>query len=776
MAEFGLPIRNATTDANEGVVNTPSKKHSTRQTATKQKSMTSLDEGVQSFGQSMGKALAGKLTQEASNLNEQRATDAAIRQGQDHAINQIDANKKRTGWEKAIFGENIDYRVAQQRAAQNVVNAQYLEQATTIDQYAGESPDDYSNRLKEGLDKALEPYAEDKETKRLVTEAWLVKSSKLAAKQAESHYAWNQQQQRDTYAKQVEQTFDTWSVEAAGASTPEEARALIDSSAKFFNKATKPQGMSDIAWKSVVNDGVMNSLRSGNIGAYNAAKANGWITNLTAPEKVSMDRAIDAYDTDFSQKAQTLYQEAELASLQATTLDEAAAQYQVLLGQIDTISSRSSGTERANLAIARQRTNAQKGITSIDKAKAQAKKEAERIAKAAAKLATEKEEELKFNNNLQEALRVQDPINRAGLIEQLDPKRSELQENLDVTLVEDVTKIVGSDALLTESEAVNAIMQDPKVAKTIAARVKTAPVESPLVKRTLETFINGWTTLLDDNNRLNERGVVAMQSVAQFAANEESFKSVVGTTNFDNYEIIRRGLAIGQTSEMINRDIAAYQDGKDNRGKYAINWELGEGESKRDRVSSLVKRYTGQVPQGGSLASYMEDYDRALTIYKGDRRLAEQYIRTSALDAAINYKGRVLPNSKHLNDVSPDYNFEQLMDGAQKVSGDSASLLTPYLSSLGVNLRDKDGKILTSIDQVDNLSIYTTDGIDGFYIDSPQSQSPIRITSDVMKHWGTVLEQRNNFKKLNAKMSDEQADAWFKEQEELQSTNIPHLQ
>ena len=86
-------------------------------------------------------------------------------------------------------------------------------------------------------------------------------------------------------------------------------------------------------------------------------------------------------------------------------------------------------------------------------------------------------------------------------------------------------------------------------------------------------------------------------------------------------------------------------------------------------------------------------------------------------------------------------------------------------------VRDEDGKILTSIDQIDNLSIYTTDGVDGFYIDSPQSQSPIRITSDVMKHWGTVLEQRNNFNKLNAKMSDEQADAWFKEQEDLQSTN-----
>ena len=110
----------------------------------------------------------------------------------------MDANKKRTGWEEAIFGQDEDYRVAQQRAVSNAVQGLYLEQATEIEKYAGESPEDYSSRLNEGLDKVLETCGDDKETRSLAAATWTRASEKLASKQYEEHYAFNQMQQRET--------------------------------------------------------------------------------------------------------------------------------------------------------------------------------------------------------------------------------------------------------------------------------------------------------------------------------------------------------------------------------------------------------------------------------------------------------------------------------------------------------------------------------------------------------------------------------------------------
>jgi len=748
MTQFGSPQRNATSDANAGVVNPPAVKHTQRQVATKQKQASSLDTGVNQLGEALGAALVEKLETTATNINEQRATDAAIRQGTDHAINQIDANKKNLGWEKAVFGENVEYRAAQQRAAQNAVNSAYLEQASTLDQYAGETPEEYAVKLKEGLDKVLEPYGEDAETKRLVTQAWMASSGKLAAKQYEAHYAYNQLQQRDTYSKQVQQTFDTWTVDASLASTQKEAQGLLQQASIFFDKGTKPEGMTDFAWKEVVNENLVNSLRQGNIGAYNAAKANGWVDGLTIEEQVAIDKGISAYDADFNREALLVVSDTQLAALDAKNLNDAAAIYQTAMGSLNTLGSRSSKTDKAE--------------HDLNKAKLAL----DRLAKKAAADGLEAEDEQARIDRIKAGLLTDDPIERASVLNQENPKKSDLEDILDVVVVEEISRQAGQD--LSNAEATKVLLENPKIAKSIARRIDGQEVDSSFVKRSIETFINGFQGLVNNEGQLNERGIVAMQSVAQFEQNEDTFKSLIGNDNYDRYEIIRRGMSIGQTSDMVMKDLDAYSANKGNRDIYGIQWELGENESKRDRIQSLIQGFTGQVPKGASLAHYMEEYDRALVVYKGDKKSAESYLRKSALNAAINYKGRVITNGKQLNKATK-YNFEQLMDGAQQSKGTSASMLTPYLATLGVKLEDKDGKPLTRIDQVRGLTLSTIDGVEGFFMDSQDAQAPVHITPDVMKRWEQTLDQRSNFKKLEDKASETFLNNWMKEQKKLQA-------
>ncbi len=773
MPDFGMPTRNATQDANAGVVNPPAKRFAERRQTAVKKELTSLDEGIQSFGSMLGNALVTKLDQEADAINERRAVRAVARQGQDKSINEIDSNKKRTGWTKGIFGENIEYRAAQQRAVQNTIQSDYIRRLNEIDTHAGETPEEYSERLSQGLEKELERFKDDKETRDLVTQAWLVSSEKLAGKHYEAHYAYNQQQQRETFAQQIRTTFDQFTLESSKVNNPKEAQEIIKNARAVFSGATKPKGMADIAWRDVINTELNNSLRNGNIGMYNAAKANGWLkddegTNLSHAEQVKLDQALSAYDTDFGNDVSTMYQEAELEALQAENFDQAAGAYHALLDGIDSISSRSTLSPRANLILARATTQAQKGINSVEEARRKAQEEADKIGKKAAKEAKKKQDAADRIQAVKEAVRLKNPNDQSGAIEDIDGvTNKELEEALDLTIVEDITRLTGSDELLTEGEAIKVLMTDAKVAKAVAVSMKDTPVKSRLVKRTLETFINGWHNLTDEDHKLSPEGVASMNAVAQFAQGVKGFKSMVGTTNFDKYEILRRGLAVGQTQEMIQRDIQKYEEAEGNRGAYAITWQTPDKTTRRDYIKGLVKSYVGQSPTGESLAYYMEDFERALTIYKGDMDMAKNYLRTTAQEATLTYKGIAIPNAQFLNEIDPEYNFNTLMNEAQRTTGNEPSMLTPFLGMMGVETVAEDGTVLQRVEQVPKMHMYTVDGVEGVYLDAPQAQQPILLTTSTLKHFAQVAKDRKEFEEVRNEMTDKAAEKWLEDQKKL---------
>lgn len=776
MPDFGMPTRNATQDANQGVVNPPTKKYVNRQQATVQKELTSLDTGVQSLGGAIGNALVTKLGEEAQAINERRAVQAVARQGQDKAINDIDKDKKRTGWTKGLFGQNVEYRAAQQRAVQTNVQKLYNRELSSMDTRAGESPDEYSERLSNGLEKELEKFKDDKGTRDLITQAWLTKSAKLANKHYEVNYAWNQQQQRDTFADSIRATFDQFTIESSRVTNPEDALELTQQARAVFNGDTKPEGMDDLAWRNVMNEEINNSLRSGNIGMYNAAKANGWLkdkdgSKLSHAERVKLDQALSAYDTDFGNDVSTLYEEAELEALQAENLDQAAGAYHALLDSIDAISSRSTLSPKANLILARATTKAQKGINSIEEARRKAQEEADKIGIKAVKEADKFYQKLDRVERVKNALRLKNPNDQSGAIEDIpNLKDKELEEALDLNIIEDISRITGSEQLLTEGEAIKVIMTDAKVAKSIAMSMKDTPVKSGLVKRSLETFINGWHNLTDEDHKLNAEGVASMNAVAQFAQGVKGFKSMVGNSNFDKYEILRRGLAVGQTQEMIQRDIQKYEEAEGNRGAYAITWQTPDGTNRAQYIQNLVKDFVGQKPYGESLAYYQEDFDRALTIYKGDMSMARDYLRTTAQDATVTYKGIAIPNAKFLNEIDPEYSFKTLMDEAQRSVGNEPSTLTPFLSLLGVEVESDDGTMLQRVDQVPDVHMYTVDGIEGVYLDAPKAQQPILLTSSTLKHFAQIARDRKEYEETNNVMSDEAAQKWLDEQKELRET------
>ena len=747
ISEYGMVARNATKDANAGIVDPPAKQHIVRESSSKQKRVTSLDEGVASFGEMLGSALEARATEEATAINARRIASASARQGVNEAINRIDDNKKRTGWEKAIFGQNVEYRAAQQQGVQNAVNTSYLKSASELSKYAGESSEVYEGRLADDLQKTLEPFKGDNETKSMVIDAWSKNARKLAGKHREAHYAFNQQQQRDTFSKGVNVLFDTWVVDTENIISRGEGEDLVKAQEDFFKGKSRPDGMDNLAWKTVVNEQLSKSLRAGNIGAFNAAKNAGWLDNLNAVEQESMDSAIRVYDTKFKRDVSLTYADAELNAEEAKTKEDAVAIYTELKESIEGMGLRSSGTEASELAIARGKVNAQKAINAIGAKAAKASDKAELKAKELA--------------GVKNALRGNAVTKGAGLA-QIAPKKAMLEEAADAIVTDEVAMLTGVEEV-TAGEAVEVLAGNVEVSAALAKTIKDYDTPPPIVTNFVTSVMNGLDTMVGEDGLISEEGLVAMSSVAQFATNGEQFKDIVGAEGVFKFQMLQRGIAGRQTVERTQTELDKYYENRGNANLQGVEWGLDRDthETKRDRVQSLVAKMNGGIkPTGASLTHFMEEFTKGLTIYGNDMRSAENYLRTSVTAANTLYKGIRINGGKKLNEVT-DYNFKELMDGAQRTIGDSHSLLTPFLSTLGYNLENEKGEVLSNLSQINNLSIYTVDGIGGFYMDSNGIQR-VHVSEEDMQSMAASIEQEERMEAmLDEASSWRRTKKWF---------------
>lgn len=758
----GQPTRNATQDANEGIINPPSKKQSATQYATTQKEQSQLSVGLDNIGNSLGNAVTQMLSQEAEQINNRRAIEAATRQGQSKALNAVDKANKRTGWTKAIFGQNVEYRAAQQRAATNSVNDSYLKELSTIDEYAGSSPEEYTKRLNEALNSNLDLYKDDVDTQQLVKAKWLEVSEKLAAKQYQSHYAYNQEQQRATYQQEVEQIFDMANMESSLVASQEDASSIVGNIRKLFNGNYKPEGMDEIANRGTINDVIMKNLRTGNIGAYNAAKMEGFFKNNTQKEQITLDRALSEYDQKFTEQVTLAWEDAQLAVADNKTYEGMIGIYQELRTQLQTLSKRSSGTPKAETALTKRERMASTGIADVEKNRAMVEEELDKFFEQGMKEARKEEAKAAEVNDLKDAMLTSNPIDRAGKLSATGASKKDQEDALDLVLLDDITRLTGSPETVTPVEATQLILGNSRVVQQVKSRLKGKGVESPMVKRATETVINGLNGLVDDKGLLNDTGKSALNNIAILEQDEDQFINMVGTDNYDKLQMIQRGMALGQNIDQVQKHIDRYTAYKGDRTKLGSDWSLISGESKRERISGLYHKFTGQYPTNDTLAHYMRDYDRALVINNEDRRSSEDYLRKSILNGATQYNGIVIQGGKKLTDGMA-HSLPQLLDFAQMTKGNTPSLMTPQLQALGA-VSGKDGK-LSNINQIKGVTFRVID--DSLYMDSTNAQSPVRIGKDTLQSWSDGLKEQKNLQLLLKQKDDESFDKWVEEQEEF---------
>ena len=741
MSEFGLPVRTATSDANAGLVNAPSVKEGSRTAVSKNVRATSdLDQGVKALGSSLGNTFARVLKNKAENINANRQLDAAARQGTEKAINSIDAEKKRTGWEKYVFGENIEYRAAQQRAVQNQVQQAYLEEANTITQRAAETSEQYKARLATALNKQLEQYPDDTDTQRLITDSWSKATEQLTRAQAKEHYGFNQTQQRETTRQSIEGTFDTFLTESKNISSPEEAQEFTQRAKQFFSGVGKPEGMNKVAYRGLMNESIEKSLAEGNIGVYNMADANGWFNDLNKQERTKLDTAIKKYDVKSGYKISLSVSEAQQAAKNAKSVEDVKAIIAEAGDAITAHEGRTSGTEKYAFNISKAK-NALQGI--VDRA-----------------VTSASEKTVKLN-------RLEAVINAQNLAAEGDA--SELASLPNVTPKEAtaaaaererrlVAGIVGEEEI-TQDEAIREIFNDPiGVGSKVVQSWGNDQADSGMVKIMGQAYVNGFTgpQMIDENHQPTEMARNAMNLFSQFENEDKAkFRAQLGENAYDEYLIIKEGQLSGKTSDMITNEIQAFKDARGTQDMWATDWSdiTGDGVSKRDYVAGLVLDYAGSAPTGIDVGRHMETYRKGLTHGKGDHGIAKDYLYDSLKNKSANYRGQVIHNVDKINSKLSNTTLPQLLDRIQ--DPDINQMVGLFTQAMG-STEDENGVPIRTLDNPaiagDVKFEVAADG--GLWLKSHKFQHDVYVSIERLQTFDKMVTQQDNSNKLGAEIKE----------------------
>ena len=728
MSQFGLPERSATGDANEGVINPPVIQQQARsQNLSAKKTTTSLDTGVQKVGSALGAALASGLEEEATNINAQRALDAKIEQGTNSGIVNSLKEKKRTGWQKWVYGENVEYRAAQQQAAENAIQQHYLEEAVKVDEYAGHSTEDYKARLKDGLDVVLDKYKGDAETQSIIAGAWQDQSAKLAAKQFEAHYAWNQMQQAETSRILIRQSMDEFNIESGNASSPEEGAAIANNIVGMFNRSLKREGQSIESYDGILNDELDNSLKQGNINMYKSALASGWESRQNAGTLAKRDTAISAYDTDFGQQVGAILSNGEIFAIEAETIADASAAYDTLDTRIDDMEKRVSGTDRGDKIIADARLRVAKGRATALRSGATKQAKADKL------LA------------MRDTWGITDPQDRAlaqGEIG-LDTEK-EAGDSADAYIVNQLASITGNPEL-TQSEAFAEILNNPTAAKFVSNFYENRDVTSPMVKRVATQFISGFENTFDEDGRPTPDSLRQLANAELFLKNKK-FQKVIGQKNYDEFLEVAAGIRQGNTSQMINESVKRFHENSEDVGNFP-QWPLNkeDHQTKQNYVSNIVMSRTGQFPTVGAVSDFMETYKRGLIHSKGDHTGARQYLLDAVDSQTTSVQGNVIWNGASLDKLSKSgVKFDKIVAFAEK-----QGMMAAVLSRAGVAPIEGPSGI-THIGNLNRLRDNWSMEMDpqGVLLKSISFRQPTLISFDELEQWAQMVDVQREQEKL----------------------------
>ena len=723
MSQFGQPTRTATSDANANFVSPPAVKSAGRTaTSTSIRVASDTEQAAESLGSSLGKAFHSVLKEKATNINAKRAMQGATDQGNKLAMDDVTKDKGRSGWAEAIWGQDPEYRAAQQQAVTNNITQMQLEQSARMSEFAAEDRETYSTRLQKQLEDQLSKFPNDPETQQLITQHWTKAGGLLSRQQAKEHYGHSLTQARETSKREVAGVMDVFNQQSQGVTNQEGAEEIQGKVADFFSMKGIKQGQSPQAYRSVISEVIQDNLDAGNIGAYNMAKANGWFDSYNAEEQQVLAKSIKKYDTASKQRINLTVAQTSAAMLDANTTEEV----EVLLNESAQIfedhAGRTSGSDAYKLSLVTAENKIKKmAQPALDAAltKEVAAERKEDVMSAVI-LASEGDSSEEFNLG---------PVTKA--------ERTAAWVEVERQVVANHT----GEEDLSSGDVLKKVLGDPAIAAQLIPSWKRAEGSSGMLKGMGEAYISGFDSprMVDEDHQPTEMAQNIMSTLGQYeAANRGKMIDEMGPDNFLQYNVIKNGQQAGKTSDMIQRELTLLSEAQGNMDAYAPRWSdvIQGDDTPRDYVSSMYYKATdGESLTGENIGNMMQIYKTGLLLGKGDHKTAERYFK----DIVGNKKTTVLGNVIHNADGTglKDYPLNVYLKEA-------GPLLTGYVTAMLGNTENEAGQIINSLHDPElagTLRI-TVPPQGGIIIDSNRAAHSVHVPAWKMQEHEAALQQK----------------------------------
>lgn len=789
MAEYGTPTRTPIGDAASGNIKAPKKRVSVVQGSKIQQGgyeSNALQESVNSFASGIGSALEQYTEDKGASLRAQKTLDAAARQGESAAINEVDADNRRTGWQNVLFGQDAGYVEAQRRAATNAVRENAIEVSANMVTHAGTPPEEFREQLSKQKKDLLSKY-DDVDTRTLVSEMFDKSAEGLSRTHYKDHAANTQMQNKETATHEMQLIVDQVNQDAtSGISTPDAANKLVLEPMKaIFSHKNKPTTQSDQAYKQVIADTLNRNLAQGNVAFYRAAKANGYLDKLDDKQQKALQTAIGKYEGKIKDEAAYIVESAQSQAYDAQSESDVDAIYDSALDALNGLDMRSLDLSFAHKkAIAGQESEAKVNRHTFMQRFKALDKEREKAAEKAIKLEVaanqDKENKRTFEASLGGTLLPEDPTQDPQVSDLVQPVLSKKDgtKAQDSVIMDRAMRIAGNDQL-TPREASGLILTDDAVNKRVLSVWKQNEHSSDIVDSVVSAYVNSdLSQLVDENGKLLPEAMEQLGMVERFyQASPKKFSAAAGPTGLAHYLMKRNGMNAGHTIDRINKDIDRFDtnklEGKDNYIP-TVDSE-GKNVSKINFVSQFMGSEVGRTvntswfggsqvsdtrrPTSTSVSEALGIFETGVKIYKGDAEAAKDY----TLDVIRNSAETVTLTSK--SSEGKEYESAHVIMGASELQkqldaplgdlinyGENQEFFAKAIEGLlgDTSVLDKKNQLpVTKLSEVANLEIYTITGYDGIFLNTPSSPNPFPITLEQLQELDGQNKRQKNRKAMD---------------------------
>lgn len=734
----GPEQRSAVNDGNAGYVSAPSVRHTAAQPTTKMnKQAGPMAEATQNLSNSLGNAFSKYVKEDVSNIKEQRKLSGVAKAGMQRSMAEVDVDVKQSKWTDYVFGEDVEYRAAQQQVITNGVEAKYREELANIDKYKGFTEREYGVVMKESLDQLADQYKDDPETKALATNAWITGAGKLVNKHHKEHFAYKQTEMTRIERETTKGRIDQMVIEEGEVTSPEDVKDYNRAWDQILSTGTRPAGMTEIVKRNQLHEVLQEQLISGNVTSYKQALVRDFYADASPDELAKLDRAIGKNDTKFGQSVNVSLEETVAAMTKVDNYEDAHALIADVTGLVDQHETRQTGSPKSQSIIAEARSRIARMLPDFMKKVAKANKHGDDV------------------NGARIADRKSGYDRGVGLYPY---KKATKQEAFNLNFAEDMTNIQGGEEM-SGQEAAQYLLTDTNAGRIFTDRFAEGKDVIPVVSAGLKSALDGTTAMADpETGEATEQWKSVMTLMdGMDEVNSALLKQHLGG-QYKQFKFYQQQTRARVPPNEMRGNYDKLVEGLANKAAYTGTMNLPEGVSKRDYVLENAG-LGGMNIQAGS--EFVQQFDEGMALFKGDKRLAMDYAKTNYnAESVVVGDGVVIQNTGRLNADLGGYDIQAVFafaDSDKELGTDlirgllGDTLVQPPKRGFIADLfgDDREAEAPSQLSQVKGLNIDVAADGDGLILSAANGRIR-RLTTDNIKGIVQQMEAQQRQSTLEA--------------------------